>query len=357
MNTLTLKSNIHNYDVYFEKNFNFIKELFNIEKKAFVIDKNVYKLYKDHFKDIKKKELYLLNAIEERKGLDEVQKIYKFLAKFDAKKNITLISIGGGITQDITGFVSSTLYRGIKWIFIPTTFLAQADSCIGSKTSLNFESYKNILGGFYPPNKIYIQPDFLDTLTKKDYYSGIGEVIKFSLLKESYPKDFSSLIKMIEDLKSRKNRLETIIKTMEVKKAYIDEDEFDTGKRNLFNYGHCFGHALENSSKYKIPHGIAVTIGMIFANIVSLERKLISNKTFELLNKKLFLPNIPIKLKIKYFDKDILLTSMKNDKKRIGKDLTIVIPYDDEIKAKKIDDFSEEEFNNAYKKLLKVLKI
>ncbi len=160
-------------------------------------------------------------------------------------------------------------------------FLAQADSCIGSKTSLNFETYKNILGGFYPPNKIYIQPEFLNTLTKKDFYSGIGEIIKFALLKEEYPKNFQQIIQTVENLKNNKKMLQAIHKTMAVKKAYIDEDEFDTGKRNLFNYGHCFGHALENSSHYKVPpHGIAVTIGMIYSNIVAFKRGLISKKRY-----------------------------------------------------------------------------
>jgi len=357
MTNLKLNSNIHNYEVSFEDNFDFLKKLTSLEKKVFVIDKNVYKLYKKLFKDIKKDELFLLDAIEEKKTLKSVTKLYKFLATKDAKRNITLISIGGGITQDITGFTTSTVYRGIKWIFVPTTFLAQADSCIGSKTSLNLETYKNILGGFYPPHQIYVQPEFLETLTKKDFYSGVGEVIKFALLKESYPKDLKSIITMVDSIKKGKDRLQTIKKTMEVKKAYIDEDEFDTGKRNLFNYGHCFGHALENSSHYKIPHGIAVTIGMIYANIVSVNRNLISKKQFKFLNKKLFLPNIHMKLDIKLFDRDILLESMKNDKKRIGKDLTIVIPEDDEIRSIKIDNLTFKEFDKAYNQLVGILKL
>jgi len=144
---------------------------------------------------------------------------------------------------------------------------------------------------------------------------------------------------------------------MQIKKYYIDEDEFDTGKRNLFNYGHCFGHALENSSNYKVPHGIAVTIGMIFANIISLNRNLISQKLFDFLNETLFIPNIPIKLKINYFGEEILLKSMKNDKKRVNKNLTIIIPIDEDIRAVKIDDLTENEFTEAYKYLIKVLKI
>lgn len=357
MTNLQLNSNIHNYEVSFESDFDFLNELISIEKKVFVIDQNVYKLYKKIFKDIKKDELFLLDAKEEKKTLKTVEKIYKFLATKDAKRNITLISIGGGITQDITGFTASTVYRGIKWIFIPTTFLAQADSCIGSKTSLNFETYKNILGGFYPPHKIYVQPSFLDTLTIKDFYSGVGEIIKFALIKESYPKDFDAIIKIVDNIKNKKDRLKTIKKTMEVKKAYIDEDEFDRGKRNLFNYGHCFGHALENSSHYEIPHGIAVTIGIIYANIVALNRRLISDERYEFLNKQLLLPNIPIKLNIKMFDETILLESMRNDKKRVGKDLTIVIPENDDIKAIKVDDLIFKEFSKSYKQLLKVLKL
>lgn len=357
MRSLKLNSNIHNYEVSFESNFNFFKELILLEKKVFVIDKNVYKLYKKLFKNIKKDELFLLDAVEEKKTLKSVEKLYKFLATKDAKRNMTLISIGGGITQDITGFTTSTVYRGIKWIFIPTTFLAQADSCIGSKTSLNFDTYKNILGGFYPPHKIYVQPDFLETLSSKDFYSGVGEVVKFALLNEKYPKDFGSIIDMVENIKNGKDRLKTIKKTMEVKKAYIDEDEFDTGKRNLFNYGHCFGHALENASHYKIPHGIAVTIGMIYANIVAVNRSHISEKQFKFLNKKLFLPNIYMKLNIELFDENILLESMKNDKKRVGKDLTIVIPEDDDIRAIKINNLTFKEFSIAYKKLLRVLDL
>lgn len=357
MRTLKLQSNIHNYEVFFEKNFNFIKELTRLNNKVFMIDKNVYKLYEKEFKDIKQDELFLFHAIESNKTLKSVEKLYKFLAKQNAKKNLTLVSMGGGITQDVSGFVASTLYRGIKWIFVPTTFLAQADSCIGSKTSLNFQKYKNIVGGFYPPHKVYIQTDFLNTLTKKDFYSGIGEVIKFALLREEYPKDIKSLVSMIDNLKLNKNRLKAIKKTMEVKKAYIDEDEFDTGKRNLFNYGHCFGHALENASKYKVPHGIAVTIGMIFANIVSLQRGALSKKRFDLLNEHLFLPNIYMRLKKEYFSYDILLESMKNDKKRIGKHLTIILPYDNDIRAIKADDLTEKEFKKAYDKLLDTLSL
>ena len=190
---LEIKSNIRNYEVLFEKDYEFIKDLINIKNSIFIIDNNVYELYKDKFRDIQNNNLFLFNAIEENKTFDYVKEIYDFLIKKSVKRNLTIISIGGGITQDITGFVASTLYRRVNWIFIPTTFLAITDSCIGSKTSVNYDKYKNIMGTFYPPQKIYINTDFLNTLKELDFYSGIGESIKFQLMKEEDPKVFNTI--------------------------------------------------------------------------------------------------------------------------------------------------------------------
>lgn len=355
MTPLEIKSNIHSYTVYFEQNLDFLEKLIAINHSVFMIDQIVYTLYFDFFKTIAPENLYLFDAKEEYKTLESVTSIYEFLASKNAKKNLTLISIGGGITQDVSGFVASTLYRGIKWIFIPTTFLAQVDSCIGSKTSLNFQSYKNILGGFYPPHCIYVAPKFLETLDLKDYYSGIGEVIKFALLEECYPKNFDGILQQINHLHAQTHQLDAIHKTMAIKSAYIKEDEFDTGKRNLFNYGHCFGHALETASSYRIPHGIAVTIGMIFANYIAVNRNLLSETMSNFITQKLLKPSIFISLSKEDFGYESLLSAMKNDKKRIGSGLTMIIPIDDEIRATKIDDLSEEEFAYALDQTLNTL--
>ena len=124
----------------------------------------------------------MLPVREERKTLETVQELYGHFLGRSAKRNMTLISIGGGILQDISGFAASTLYRGINWVFVPTTLLAQADSCIGSKTSLNYQGYKNLLGTFYPPNEVYIYMPFLATQAELDFYSGLGEVVKLHLM-------------------------------------------------------------------------------------------------------------------------------------------------------------------------------
>lgn len=345
---LTIESNIRNYDVVFEKNFDFLRELGSHENSIMIIDRNVFHLYQEYFSNLNEKDCFLFDAIEENKTFDYVKEIYDFLLQKSVKRNLTIISIGGGITQDITGFVASTLYRGVNWIFVPTTFLAITDSCIGSKTSLNYDKYKNLMGTFYPPSKIYINSGFLDTLKELDFFSGVGETIKFQLMKEEYPKDFSEILARINNVVNNKeSRLDMIHDNMQIKLGYMKGDEFDLGRRNMLNYGHCFGHALETSSGYYVPHGIAVNIGMIFANLLSLSRDLITQDTSDYVNDNILLPNVPLKLREKDFEEEVLLESMKNDKKRVGKYLTVVIPDSNFIMIK-VDDVTDSEFYKVF---------
>lgn len=351
---LTINSNIRDYDVYFEDNLDFIDQFKEISNSVIIIDKNVYNLYNTNFKNFNLENILLFDALEENKTYEYVAKIYDFLISKSAKRNLTIISIGGGITQDITGFVASTLYRGVNWIFVPTTFLAMTDSCIGSKTSLNYGKYKNLIGSFYPPQKIYISTEFLTTLTKLDFYSGVGETIKFQLMKEEYPKDFAEVIHSVNEVINNKSyRLKIIHENMNIKLGYMKGDEFDLGRRNLLNYGHCFGHALETSSDYFVPHGIAVIIGIIFANAIAMQRNLISNETFNFLNNNLLIQNIPLKLEEKHLDATVLLNAMKNDKKRINQYLTVIIP-DNEFQMIKVDDVSDEEFFSSLERIKRI---
>jgi len=348
---LSIESNINDYDVVFEDTFEFIEQFNKINNSVLIIDINVYNLYKKEFKNVDNENLFLFNAIEENKTFDYVKEIYDFLIAKSVKRNLTIISIGGGITQDITGFVASTLYRGVKWIFVPTTFLAMTDSCIGSKTSINYDKHKNLMGTFYPPRRIHINTNFLDTLKELDFYSGVGETIKFQLMKEEYPKQFDDVLEIVEKVKNdKKYRLDIIHNNMQIKLGYMKGDEFDLGRRNLLNYGHCFGHALETSSDYYVPHGIAVNIGMIFANILSNSRHLLGDYDMNYINEKILLPNIPLALREEDFNSSVLLESMKNDKKRIGKYLSVVIP-DSECKMLKVDDVTDLEFLNTFKAL------
>lgn len=359
MDKLIIKSRIRNFSVEFVDDFSFVDKLLSIKNYVIVVGEIVYKCYKNTiFTRFPKDQLIVVELNEKTKTLETVIKIYKKLLPLTAKKNLTLVSFGGGINQDVTGFVASTLYRGINWIYVPTTLLAMADSAIGLKTSLNHESYKNVLGTFYPPSNIYVCADFLKTLQKTDYLSGVGEIIKFMLMKKNPLKNIDNSIKKIEELKfnrSKKFVTDVIKESIEIKKSYMEGDEFDLGKRNLLNYGHELGHALEATSNFKVPHGIGVIIGMIFANLVSVQRGWIDEKINEKISKALLLPNIKtVKLKKEYFDYKKILEKMKKDKKRISDKLPLVLPNKN-FELIKIIDFDFDEFKKVLQKLIEII--
>ncbi|MBI3985230.1 MAG: iron-containing alcohol dehydrogenase [Candidatus Levybacteria bacterium] len=360
---MKIKSKIKDFEVIFAKDFNFINEFLQIEHYIVIVGSNVYAFYKKSiFNKFPKDKLIIVKLGEQNKTIKTVMKVYEKLLEQTAKKNLTIISFGGGISQDVVGFVSSTLYRGINWIYVPTTLLAMADSAIGLKTSLNFKSYKNVLGTFYPPSKIIINVDFLKTLPKLNYFSGVGEIIKFYLMKGNAISDLDNTLKKIEKLKNNKNRqeiLNIIEEGMKIKLSYMEGDEFDTGRRNLLNYGHEFGHALEPASSFRIPHGVAILIGIIFANVVSLKRGLIDKKVFDDLNKHLLVPNIPrdvVNIKKRYFDKDLILENMKKDKKRIGNDLVLVLPQKN-FSLIKINNLGIDEYESSLVELRKIIGV
>jgi len=355
METLKIKSRIRDYDVYFQGDLSFFGALSVIEPFVCIIDKKVYNLYHDKLGTyFTQDRVFLFDAVEKNKSLDGTVEIYSFLTKRQSKKNLNIIAIGGGITQDIAGFVSSTIFRGVDWYYVPTTLLAQTDSCIGGKTSLNFQSYKNLIGTFSPPREIHIFSGFVTTLEKTDFYSGLGEVIKLQLMKKG-PKDINRICSNIERAKTDFQYLQEVIReNLSVKIAYMENDEFDQGSRNLLNYGHCFGHALETVSNYFVPHGIAVIVGMIFANVLSYLRGMMTTDMMHSLNEDILKPNIVIALKRDHFESDFLLNCLKNDKKVTGRALTVVIA-DDNLCFMKLDNVTEAEFHKSLDMVLQTL--
>lgn len=357
MQVINIKSAIRDYKVHFSENSDFLHELEKSEQRFYVIDSNVWEIYSQKlFSNIDKARVVVLPIHEERKNIDTVMEIYDALMSCAAKRNLTLISIGGGITQDITGFVASTLYRGLKWIFIPTTLLAQADSCIGSKTSLNYKNYKNLVGTFFPPNDVYLSTHFLETLQSCDFYSGLGEVIKLHLMGG---KDYVySLSQDMDKIVEREPQclLQAINNSLKVKLNYLEDDEFDTGRRNLLNFGHCFGHALETTSEFIIPHGQAVLIGILFANIVSRNRGLLAPNMFEELRQNLLEPNIVIRPTKTSMDVDSIYAAMKMDKKRISEGLVLVMMFGN-YEMCKVEDVSYNELKQANAELITLMNI
>jgi len=326
---MTVSSSIRDYQVAFVETMDFISEFESAKDRFYVIDKKVWDLYGASFKPLDTESVLILPISEDVKCLETVKTVYDSLLKCSAKRNMTLISVGGGIIQDITGFVASTLYRGINWIYVPTTLLAQADSCIGSKTSLNYQGYKNLIGTFFPPAKVYINTAFLATLDVEDFYSGLGEVIKLYMM--GGESSTTVIIKEIHKIKQRDRSAlaKAIQDVLQIKLQYIQEDEFDTGRRNLLNFGHCLGHAVESTTDFLIPHGQAVLIGILFANIVAKNRGLLSRSRYEFLNQELILGNIRMSQANVRFNTDQIVEAMKKDKKRVGEGLALIMMLDD----------------------------
>lgn len=321
------------------------------QRRFYFIDKNFFETYQDALTKFIGNDFYLLiEAHEDNKSYLKLADYYKALIQAGLTRSDVLITFGGGILQDISGFIASTLYRGIKWIFFPTTLLAQADSCIGSKTSINFEDVKNLIGTFYPPDLIVVDIQLTSSLNDTDFNSGLGEMIKFHLLSDA--KHYALLKKFLGQGNLRQSPYfkDLIASTLEIKKSYFEEDEFDTGRRNLLNYGHCFGHALESASHFGIAHGEAVMVGMGFANLLSLKRGLMSKLKYDEFEAIL-------RTYYPYFDFsritiDDLIRFMKKDKKRVTADLTMILGRDIGDFGK-FDDVKEEEVKAAYQEFIK----
>lgn len=356
MPIMKVHSAIRDYEVHFSDTFDFLGIFEKIPNRFYVIDSNVWKLYRDSiFSHLDLQLVMVLPIEEDRKNLSTVMEVYDALMARSAKRNMTMISIGGGIVQDITGFAASTLYRGINWIFVPTTLLAQSDSCIGSKTSLNYKNYKNLIGSFFPPNQIFLCPRFTNTLQSEDYYSGMGEVIKLHLMGgEVLARDLISNLPMLNSRNNPVTLLSAIEKSLNIKLSYMQDDEFDTGKRNLLNFGHCFGHAVESTSEFAIPHGQAVIVGMLFANIVAKNRNLINADLFNELQSQVLIPALTTRPTQSQLNTDDIVAAMQMDKKRTGEGLVLVM-LTDGFTMCKIDDLSVAELSLANLELLTIL--
>ncbi len=312
----------------------------------YFIDREFYRIYGSRLSHFVGNDFYLLiEATEHNKSYLKLGDYYRALIEAGFTRNDCLVTFGGGILQDISGFIASTLYRGIKWIFFPTTLLAQADSCIGSKTSINFDDGKNLIGTFYPPDLIIVDLKFTATLSDADFNSGLGEIIKFHLLADR--RRLELLKKFLDSGDVRKSPYfqEAIDSTLEIKRSYFEADEFDTGRRNLLNYGHCFGHALESASHFAVAHGEAVLAGMGFANLISLRRGLMSKEVYREIE-SILRPHYP-RLDWGKITAERIIHFLKKDKKRAGEDLTMILARDVGDSAK-YHDLKGEEVVSAY---------
>jgi len=280
-NEMNIQSHRGTYTTLFDENC--LQKLnINVPSNThFIIDSKVASLYKDALSNVlASPSVLLIEANEKNKSLEAMPEYVSFLVANKLRRDHTLFAIGGGIIQDITAFLASTMLRGVQWKFFPTTLLSQADSCIGSKSSINCGDAKNILGTFTPPQEISISAAFLDTLDDVDVRSGVGEMLKVHAIKGR--KEFETISADYDRIfTSRDTMIDYIHQSLSIKKYFIEADEFDKGVRNVMNYGHSFGHAIEAATNFAIPHGIAVTIGMDMANFMSLQLNMFSEEWYE----------------------------------------------------------------------------
>jgi len=308
-----------------DNSIKFNKCLLVIDKKIpkFLINKIIKSL------NNKKKIIVFFNANEKNKNQLSVNKILKILLKNNFTRHDCLISIGGGITGDVSGFAASIFKRGIKFINIPTTLLAQVDSSIGGKTGVNSSYGKNLIGSFYQPSLVISDINFLKTLPRREVVCGYGEILKHSLINDK--KFFFFLNKNASKVLNLKNPFinKAIYKSCLIKKKVVEIDEKEKGLRKILNFGHTFAHAFESTLKYskKINHGEAVILGISVASKFSLNKNLLSLKEFKIIQDHLIKYKLPIKLKKFFSSKKIssIVTFMKMDKKNNTKKINLVL--------------------------------
>lgn len=262
---------------------------------------------------------------EAYKNIEQWQQIFNKLIERHHKRNTTLIALGGGVIGDITGFAAACYQRGVNFIQVPTTLLAQVDASIGGKTGINYHHQKNFLGAFYQPKAMVIDTLFLSTLPEREFRSGLAEVIKYALIHDE--KFFDYLCEHIEAILMRSTaRLNYVIEACcRIKIQFVEQDERDeTGKRALLNFGHTFGHALESVMNFSILHGEAVAWGMYVATQLSQHLGYLSKKDVAKIEQLLSFSGLRISLP-KTVKADSLLDAMCHDKKNSKEKITLIL--------------------------------
>jgi len=336
------------------------KNSINFNKCLIVVDKNVPKKMVNNLKkSLYKKKLFLhyLNATEKNKNQKTTNKILDFLLNKNFSRNDCVISLGGGITGDITGFAASLFKRGLKFINIPTTFLSQVDSSIGGKTGVNTALGKNLIGSFYQPKLVISDSNFLKTLPNREIICGYGEVLKHALiLDKNLFKFLNKNFSKIFNLKSPYIEA-AIFKSCKIKKKVVEKDEKEKKLRKILNFGHTFAHAFEATLKYsnKLNHGEAVLLGMITALKFSLKNNFLNKKEYFSILNHYEESKLPSNIRNYFSKRDLkkILFYMLKDKKNNSDLINLILLrkigttlIDKKFNKKKINLFLKSELSN-----------
>jgi 3-dehydroquinate synthase len=333
MKTVTLKLNRGRYDVIVgpgllaESGYH-LKALGFKGKLAIITDATVRGLYANALKQTLLASGFEVTILsgpdsEEEKSLDTAGRLYQELTDMHAERSTPVLAVGGGVIGDLAGFVAATYQRGVPLVQLPTTLLAQADSSLGGKTAVNHGSLKNQVGVFYQPSLTISDTNTLKSLTREQLSDGLCEIIKHAAIRDadlfSYIESNLDQIMAYDD-----EALETIVhRSVKIKAEVVEKDELDLGLRNILNYGHTVGHAVETVSNFQVPHGRAVAIGMVVAAEISNRMGLLNKSTVarveELLTQAGLLVPVP-KMEV-----DRLIEAMHHDKKIVGGRIKFVL--------------------------------
>lgn len=311
------------YDIVISNNFDLLSEelnKLNVSKRklCIVTETTVGPLYVEEIKNILSSltntvEIFTFEAGESNKNLDVVKSLYEFLILKHFDRSDMLIALGGGVVGDLTGYAAATYLRGVDFVQIPTSLLSQVDSSVGGKTGVDFDSYKNMVGAFHQPKLVYSNISTLKTLTKRQFLSGMGEVVKAALIKDY---DFYEWLK--ENFQKVKNYDEAalthiVLTSCNIKRIVVENDFKEKGERALLNFGHTLGHAIEKLMNFSLLHGECVSLGMVTAAHISAEKKYITIDDYNDIIDTIKLYELPVFEK--NFDNDKVLEATKSDKK------------------------------------------
>ena len=325
---ITLKTKDNTYSINIEPN-SIIKNLNKIintnQKVVILIDRKVFYIFKK-LKNYKNQKYLIIDCSEKLKSFDNYAKISEKILNFNIDRRTKIVAIGGGTLGDLSGFIASTILRGIDLILFPTTLLSQVDSSIGGKNGINTNSGKNLIGTFYQPKFVYIDPKILNTLSKREILSGYAEILKHGIINDI--KFFNWLHKNSKKILTLNNKIlsEAIYKSIIIKRKYILKDEKENLKNNnsraILNFGHTFGHALETFYKYnkKLTHGEAISIGMVIAASLSYKLGYLPVSHLNKIKDHFKLNNLPISDSKMFNEKifKIIEKDKKNDNNKVN---------------------------------------
>ncbi|MBQ8039357.1 MAG: 3-dehydroquinate synthase [Lachnospiraceae bacterium] len=266
---------------------------------------------------------FVFPAGEENKTLDVITDLYEFLIQKGFDRSDVLVALGGGVTGDMTGYAAATYLRGIRFVQIPTSLLSMVDSSIGGKTGVDFRGYKNMVGAFHMPSLVYVNLSVLKTLDQTQRSSGMGEIIKHSLIRDK--QYYNMLISKREEILNLNTQAvtEMIFKSQEIKKQVVENDPKEKGERAHLNFGHTIGHAIEKFADFSLLHGHCVGLGMVAASYISFLRGNITKD--ELLSIEDLISSYGLLVRYKDINNDCVIDNCFHDKKKEGNLIRFVL--------------------------------